>query len=194
MRRAGFFDSLLDGEREGALFTRRLRSCVKCATAIFDRTIALRGLLLHLRMALLAVENYFQSGLVTRSAPPQVDPHSRCQCRDDTQGGLALRADNPTPKMSISLAQTVSPTVSQIGLDRVAIGGSGLVLRVDGDDALTLRLMEMGFVPGVRVHVAKAAPMLDPLELELRGYHVSLRRAQASRILVAPLKQGDDSP
>lgn len=50
--------------------------------------------------------------------------------------------------------------------------------------AITMRLLEMGFVPGTHVAVVKVAPFGDPLELRVRGYHVSLRRAEASRVHV----------
>jgi Fe2+ transport system protein FeoA len=47
---------------------------------------------------------------------------------------------------------------------------------------MSVRLLEMGFVPGVEVSLVKRAPLGDPLELRLRGYHVSLRRAEARRV------------
>jgi ferrous iron transport protein A len=45
-------------------------------------------------------------------------------------------------------------------------------------------LMEMGVVPGAPVRVIKAAPLGDPLEVRVRGYHLALRRTEAQRILV----------
>jgi len=71
----------------------------------------------------------------------------------------------------------VAGTVAQLGLDE-----AGTVDTVDGDDAVSIRLLEMGFVPGTSVKVLKVAPMGDPLQLQLRGYHISLRRAEANRI------------
>lgn len=66
------------------------------------------------------------------------------------------------------------------------IGESAAVERIDGQGAVAVRLLEMGFVPGTHVEVVKVAPLGDPLELRVRGYHVSLRRAEASRIRVTP--------
>ena len=54
--------------------------------------------------------------------------------------------------------------------------------KVEGGGALTLRLLEMGLVPGTKVSVIKRAPLGDPLELRVRGYHLSLRRAEATRV------------
>ena len=56
------------------------------------------------------------------------------------------------------------------------------VLGLTGTGAYRHRLMEMGFVPGATVALVKRAPLGDPLELRLRGYHVSLRRAEAQRV------------
>ena len=66
----------------------------------------------------------------------------------------------------------------------LAVGQTAVVERVEGDGAVAVRLLEMGFVPGSRVAVVKAAPFGDPLELRLRGYHVSLRRAEAAKVMV----------
>jgi len=47
---------------------------------------------------------------------------------------------------------------------------------------MSIRLLEMGFVPGTSVKVVKVAPLGDPLEIQLRGYHISLRRLEAQRV------------
>ena len=69
-------------------------------------------------------------------------------------------------------------------LASLAIGESARVESVEGAGKLGVRLMEMGFVPGAQVELIKRAPLGDPLELRLRGYHVSLRRAEAACIRV----------
>jgi ferrous iron transport protein A len=51
---------------------------------------------------------------------------------------------------------------------------------------MAVRLLEMGFVPGAQVALVKRAPLGDPLELRLRGYHVSLRRAEARLVQIEP--------
>ena len=73
-----------------------------------------------------------------------------------------------------------SPTT----LETVAVGDSARVLDVGGDDAVPIRLLEMGLTPGVAVRVLGRAPFGDPLELELRGYRLSIRRAEAARVVV----------
>lgn len=72
----------------------------------------------------------------------------------------------------------------EITLDTLAVGEEAEVAEVAGPDVMALRLLEMGFVEGTRVRVVKVAPLGDPLELRLRGYHLSLRRAEAAHVRV----------
>lgn len=69
-------------------------------------------------------------------------------------------------------------------LESIAIGGTATVADVLGDDAVALRLLEMGLTPGIAVRLVGRAPLGDPLELELRGYRLSIRRAEAARVTV----------
>ena len=54
------------------------------------------------------------------------------------------------------------------------VGEEAVVAEVDGDDEISIRLMEMGVVPGATVVKLGAAPLGDPLEFQIRGYHLSL--------------------
>ena len=67
-------------------------------------------------------------------------------------------------------------------LSELKIGSSGRVAQVHGTDAISIRLMEMGVTTGVDVAVIGAAPLGDPIELELRGYRLSVRRSEAERV------------
>lgn len=73
-------------------------------------------------------------------------------------------------------------------LTNLPIGVKAKVLSVNGDNQITKRLMEMGVVPGAPVRVIKSAPFGDPLEIRVRGYHLAMRKAEASRIEVQSLK------
>ncbi len=64
------------------------------------------------------------------------------------------------------------------------IGESGVVEDVGGADATALRLLEMGLVSGTVVTLLKKAPTGDPLQFRVRGFHLSLRRAEAARIRI----------
>ena len=71
-----------------------------------------------------------------------------------------------------------------IPLSRFKPGEKGIVFQACGDPELRLRLMEMGFVRGTEVRVVKQAPLKDPLEFVIKGYHVSLRKEEAKNILM----------
>jgi len=64
------------------------------------------------------------------------------------------------------------------------VGARATVLRIEGVDEVSLRLMEMGLTPGVDVALLGVAPLGDPLELEVRGYRLSLRKKEAARVEV----------
>jgi len=64
------------------------------------------------------------------------------------------------------------------------VGARARVTTILGTDELTMRLLEMGLTPGVEVAVIGTAPLGDPLELELRGYRLSVRRSEASRVQI----------
>lgn len=65
-------------------------------------------------------------------------------------------------------------------------GQQAYVCRVRPDSAPRRRLMEMGFVSGTKLRLVRFAPFGDPIQVELHGYHLSLRRSEAREILVRP--------
>ncbi len=67
-------------------------------------------------------------------------------------------------------------------LNKLGIGCKGNVFAVGGDPDLRRRLLEMGFCNGANVEVIRRAPMGDPTEFRLRGYHLSLRDEQAKHV------------
>ena len=69
-------------------------------------------------------------------------------------------------------------------LDELKTGERAIIERVQGKGRFRHRLMEMGFVPGAEIVVEKYAPLKDPIEYVLKGYHVSLRHEEAEKILV----------
>jgi Fe2+ transport system protein FeoA len=69
-------------------------------------------------------------------------------------------------------------------LNELGIGCRGSVVAVGGDTDVRRRLLEMGFCNGAAVEVIRRAPLGDPIEFRLRGYHLSLRGEQARHVLV----------
>ena len=74
--------------------------------------------------------------------------------------------------------------MSIISLDKMAIGQHGEVAQLAGDGQVCGRLLEMGLTPGVALEVVRFAPMGDPIEIKIRGYHLSLRRQEAQVVQV----------
>jgi Fe2+ transport system protein FeoA len=73
----------------------------------------------------------------------------------------------------------------ELSLARLPVGTQARVIAVNGSGAIARRLMEMGVVPGAPVRVIKHAPLGDPIEIRVRGYHLALRLAEAQTISVA---------
>lgn len=72
-------------------------------------------------------------------------------------------------------------------LSQVKEGQSCTIDRVGGGGNFRRRVLEMGIIKGTRVHVEKYAPLKDPLELIVKGYHVSLRVEEAAQIMVTDI-------
>ena len=69
-------------------------------------------------------------------------------------------------------------------LKEAGIGSTGTVVKVGGEGALKRRIMDMGITKGVQIYVRKVAPLGDPVEVTVRGYELSLRKADADLIEV----------
>ena len=69
-------------------------------------------------------------------------------------------------------------------LKDVKIGKTATVLKLNGEGAIRRRIMDMGITKGVKVTVKKLAPLGDPIEITVRGYELSLRKADAEMIEV----------
>ncbi|GMU20295.1 MAG: hypothetical protein AMXMBFR13_03920 [Phycisphaerae bacterium] len=72
-------------------------------------------------------------------------------------------------------------------LDTLAAGEQGRVATVAGSPDIRRRLMEMGLVPGTLLRVVRFAPLGDPIDVEVRGYHLSLRKQDARQITLQKL-------
>ena len=67
-------------------------------------------------------------------------------------------------------------------LRQAKIGDTVKVVKLHGEGAVKRRIMDMGITKGVEVHIRKAAPLGDPVEVTVRGYELSLRKADAEMI------------
>lgn len=69
-------------------------------------------------------------------------------------------------------------------LKQAAIGETVKVVKLHGEGAVKRRIMDMGITRGAEVHIRKVAPLGDPIEVTVRGYELSLRKADAEMIEV----------
>lgn len=69
-------------------------------------------------------------------------------------------------------------------LKEAKIGETVTVVKLHGEGAIKRRIMDMGITKGVQIHVRKVAPLGDPIEITVRGYELSLRKADANSIEV----------
>lgn len=67
-------------------------------------------------------------------------------------------------------------------LKEVKIGETVKVARLGGEGAVKRRIMDMGITKGTEIYVRKAAPLGDPIEITVRGYELSIRKADAANI------------
>ncbi len=66
----------------------------------------------------------------------------------------------------------------------VPVGSTAKVVKIHGEGAVKRRIMDMGITKGVEIYVRKVAPLGDPIEITVRGYELSLRKADAESIEV----------
>lgn len=73
-------------------------------------------------------------------------------------------------------------------LDQLKVGSSAIISAVGRNGALRCRLLDMGLIPHTRVTLQKVAPMGDPIEIQVRGYELTLRVEEARKIEVEAVK------
>jgi len=71
-----------------------------------------------------------------------------------------------------------------VGLNEIKPGQKGTIVRILGRSGVNKRIADMGVVPGTVVEVERIAPLGDPIDVKLKGYHLSLRKEEASKIIV----------
>lgn len=67
-------------------------------------------------------------------------------------------------------------------LKEVSVGQTVKVAKLDGEGPVKRRIMDMGITKGVELHIRKVAPLGDPVEVNVRGYELSIRKADAEMI------------
>jgi len=97
----------------------------------------------------------------------------------------AFALGRPVPKRCRRYCPAATSIVS---LDQLGRGQTGRILRVGGRPAARRRLLELGVVRGETIMLQRAAPLGDPLEFVVKGYHLSLRKREALTIVVEAME------
>lgn len=114
-------------------------------------------------------------------------PAQDCKHRSCRFLARTFALGRPIPKRCRKWCPAVASIVT---LDQLRHGQSGRILRVGGRPGARRRLLELGVVRGEVITLQRAAPLGDPLEFVVKGYHLSLRKREAATITVEAL----DSP
>ncbi|HZJ84059.1 MAG TPA: FeoA family protein [Syntrophomonadaceae bacterium] len=73
-------------------------------------------------------------------------------------------------------------------LSELGLGKNARIVKVNGNGAVRRRMIDMGIVPGMEVKMERFAPLGDPLQIKLKGCHLSLRKEEAETVLVEEIR------
>jgi ferrous iron transport protein A len=82
--------------------------------------------------------------------------------------------------------------MAECSLTELAPGQTGRIHRIEGEPGTRQRLQEMGLIRGTQIQFVRAAPLGDPIEIRVRGYHLSLRRQEAVNVVVERDEPGQE--
>lgn len=102
-------------------------------------------------------------------------------------GSIADRGKMVYDKSIKNCAKPIAWGYRKMTIDDLTIGQSGVISQVGGEGPLRLRFLDMGLIPGTKVTLQKIAPMGDPIQIQVRGYELTIRREDARKIA---LKEG----
>ena len=99
-------------------------------------------------------------------------------------GNLILQVKDSRVALDKTMANRIMRK-NMKSLKDVKVGETATVVKLHGEGATKRRIMDMGITKGVEIHVRKVAPLGDPMELNVRGYELSVRKADAEKIEVS---------
>jgi ferrous iron transport protein A len=117
-------------------------------------------------------------------------PNQDCEHRSCRFITRAFALGRPVPRRCRKFCPAAAAIV---GLDELGRGQTGRILRVGGRPAARRRLLELGVVRGETITLHRSAPLGDPLEFVVKGYHLSLRKREAATITVEALEAVDET-
>ena len=90
----------------------------------------------------------------------------------------------PLPPSDSAFNPASTQSAGIILLSQMTVGQKGEILKLLDEGEISQRLLEMGLTAGTAIEVVRFAPLGDPIDIKIRGYHLSLRRHEAEAILV----------
>lgn len=93
--------------------------------------------------------------------------------------------------MNTNSEKETLPKSDLISLDKLSIDEQAIVIKVEGEGKVRRRLFDMGLTPGAKVYLRKAAPLGDPIQINLRGFELTLRKIEAKNVLVRKLNNAE---
>ncbi|MBO8413931.1 MAG: ferrous iron transport protein A [Firmicutes bacterium] len=73
---------------------------------------------------------------------------------------------------------------NELTLEKLAVGDYATVVTIKGEGQVRRRLFDMGITPGAEIYLRKKAPLGDPIEINIRGYELTLRKVEANAVVV----------
>jgi len=80
--------------------------------------------------------------------------------------------------------------MSSIKLSEAQVGRKYLIVKIEGEGLVKRRILDMGLTPGTEITVVKVAPLGDPIEIMIKGFPISIRKGEASSVIVREVSEG----
>ncbi|MFC1849259.1 DtxR family transcriptional regulator, partial [candidate division CSSED10-310 bacterium] len=136
---------------------------------------------------LAAFQGFLENSTVAAQDIPGQFGHYYSQSLVGTFQGRVTVSDQRTLKKEL-----VEDLVQDETLLDLAPGERGIIKRLIAKSAIRQRLVDMGFLPNVEVLMERVAPLGDPIEVKIKGFHISLRNEEAARITIKSRKLSDE--
>ena len=108
-------------------------------------------------------------------------------CEHGRQADTCRKCEELAGGKSRSKTMTTSADAEATTLDVIKRGGKASIIKITGGGNIRRRLLDMGATAGTVVEVERVAPLGDPIEIKIKGYHLTLRKEEARRISVTPI-------
>jgi DtxR family Mn-dependent transcriptional regulator len=106
-------------------------------------------------------------------------------CQEGEDGSICRQCiQQCLEDLNIAPAEIGGKESMQLTLSTFQPGQKGTIVAIEAEGSLSRRMLDMGIIPGTRFEVERVAPLGDPIDVKIKGYHLSLRREEAARITV----------